>query len=132
MPSAIVDQHPMQSSIPPSNQDPEATLKSSQNNSIADNYALHRQIFGLRVINRNGFEVRWDVDSLWRHMAFSAWPAIADRYNFSLGGRRLVIFEPIHVVQLFSPDVAIRARPPANTAAGECAGDCQADSTTNE
>lgn len=69
-----------------------------------------RQLFGLRSINLHGFEVRWDADSLWRYMAFSTWPAIADRYNFSLAGRRLVVFEPIHVVQLFSPAEAMRTR----------------------
>ncbi|KAM7537980.1 hypothetical protein Aperf_G00000064187 [Anoplocephala perfoliata] len=122
--SATADQHPVQSSIPPSSQNPESIFKSSQKEPFGDNY---RQIFGLRAINRNGFGVRWNVDSLWRHMAFSAWPAIADRYNFSLAGRRLVVFEPIHVVQLFSPELAIRARPPTNTAAGES----RADSTTN-
>ncbi|CDS39706.2 sterol regulatory element binding protein [Echinococcus multilocularis] len=72
-----------------------------------------RRLFGLRSINLHGFEVRWDADNLWRHMAFSTWPSIADRYNFSLEGRRLVIFEPIHVVQLFSPAEAMHARRPA-------------------
>lgn len=103
-----------------------------------DDFALHRQIFGLRVINRHGFELRWDAYSLWRHMAFSAWPAIADRYNFSLAGWRLVVFEPIHVVQLFSPEAAIQARPPVvdegehQTSGGEREFQAESAKTTNE
>ncbi|VDK37359.1 unnamed protein product [Taenia asiatica] len=83
--------------------EPKTAFPESKNASL-------RQLFGLRSINLHGFEVRWDADNLWRYMAFSTWPAIAGRYNFSLAGRRLVIFEPIHVVQLFSPAEAMRAR----------------------
>nr|CDS28191.1 sterol regulatory element binding protein [Hymenolepis microstoma] len=113
---------------------PSNGTKGSASSNERDEYVLHRQIFGLRVINRHGFELRWDADSLWRHMAFSAWPAIADRYNFSLAGWRLVVFEPIHVVQLFSPESAVQAGPlvvdeeELQTAGGE--GKCQADGTT--
>ncbi|KAL5109668.1 Sterol regulatory element-binding protein cleavage-activating protein [Taenia crassiceps] len=83
--------------------EPKTSSPESKNSSL-------RQLFGLRSINLHGFEVRWDADNLWRYMAFSTWPAIADRYNFSLADRRLVVFEPIHIVQLFSPAEAMRAR----------------------
>ncbi|VDO07025.1 unnamed protein product [Rodentolepis nana] len=114
------------------------TKSSTSSHEKNDDFVLHRQIFGLRVINRHGFELRWDTDSLWRHMAFSAWPSIADRYNFSLSGWRLVVFEPIHVVQLFSPESAVQAGPlvvdeeERLTAGGE--GGCQTDgaSTTTD
>ncbi|VDM16509.1 unnamed protein product [Hydatigera taeniaeformis] len=85
----------------------------SKINSPESRNASLRQLFGLRSINLHGFEVRWDADNLWRHMAFSTWPAIADRYNFSLSDRRLVVFEPIHVVELFSPAEAMRTRRPS-------------------
>ena len=81
--------------------------------SESEDASVHSQLFSLRSISRHGFEVRWDTDSLWRYFAFSTWPAIADRYNISLAGKRLVVFEPIHVVRAFSPAEAIRTRPPA-------------------
>uniref|UniRef100_A0A5K3FTH8 SSD domain-containing protein n=1 Tax=Mesocestoides corti TaxID=53468 RepID=A0A5K3FTH8_MESCO len=76
---------------------------------------VDEQLYGMRSINRHGFELRWDAETLWRHVAFSAWPAIAEVYNFSLADRRLVVFEPIHVVQRVHPKQAMHLRPPAYT-----------------
>ncbi len=91
---------------------------SSSFNSHQDSFDAEREKspFGVRSLNRHGFEVRWDTETLWRHMAFSAWPAIANLYNFSLADRRLVVFEPIHVVQTFKAGDALRARPASSDA----------------
>ncbi len=58
-----------------------------------------KSLYGVLSLNRHGFEVRWDMETLWRHMAFLVWPTFANQYNFSLAYRRLVVFEPIHIVE---------------------------------
>ncbi len=73
-----------------------------------------KNLFGVPSLNSLGFEVLWDMETLWRHMAFLAWPSFANQYNFSLAYLRLVVFEPIHVVKTVKASNTLCAQPANN------------------
>ncbi|BHF64900.1 hypothetical protein SprV_0200790800 [Sparganum proliferum] len=73
--------------------------------------ATEKSLFKMTSTTRQGIVLSWHVDTLWRYMAFTNWPAIAALYNFSLTDHRLVIFEPIYLSARIPAEEAIKIRP---------------------
>ncbi|VDK83566.1 unnamed protein product [Dibothriocephalus latus] len=76
--------------------------------------ATEKSLFKMTSATRHGIVLSWHVDTLWRYMAFTNWPAIARLYNVSLTDHRLVIFEPIYLSARIPADEAIKMRPPSD------------------
>ncbi|VDM03904.1 unnamed protein product [Schistocephalus solidus] len=93
------------SKIRPENDDGEGVAKPE---SLS---ATEKSLFTMTSTTRHGIVLSWHVDTLWRYMAFTNWPAIATLYNFSLTDHRLVIFEPIYLSARIPAEEAIKMRP---------------------